>query len=158
MTSFWSVYRLLIYCKHLWKNKKLRKIISSSYIYLFKIIFFLWENVWQDISNIPSYNFRFISLLGYEKHPTVSGMRTEMWTTMHSFLARSKGVSLLINPIEVEVKAKTESILSSNNDQLYLLLRIPKIMLCCCVLYYLALVWMRLCVLVLKPKVYRIPG
>jgi len=36
-----------------------------------------------------------VSLLGYEKHPTISGSRMEMWTTVHSFVARGKGVSTL---------------------------------------------------------------
>ena len=38
---------------------------------------------------------RFVSLFRYEKHPTMSGTRTDMWTSMHCFLARGKGVSYL---------------------------------------------------------------
>lgn len=34
---------------------------------------------------------RFVSLLRYEKHPTLSGSRTDMWTSMHSFIVRGKG-------------------------------------------------------------------
>lgn len=37
---------------------------------------------------------RFVSLFRHEKHPTMSGTKTDMWTTMHSFVGRGKGVSI----------------------------------------------------------------
>jgi len=39
----------------------------------------------------PRQAARFVSLLGFEKLPTMSGNRTEMWTSLASFVARKKG-------------------------------------------------------------------
>ena len=47
----------------------------------------------NKIQQMTSHFNRFVSLLGYEKHPTISGTRSDMWCSMHSFVATGKGVS-----------------------------------------------------------------
>jgi centrosomal protein CEP76 len=39
---------------------------------------------------------RFVSLIAYEKAENVGGGRTEMWSNMHSFLCRNKGVIIIV--------------------------------------------------------------
>jgi centrosomal protein CEP76 len=38
---------------------------------------------------------RFVSLVAYEKAENVGGGRTEMWSNMHSFLCKNKGVIII---------------------------------------------------------------
>ena len=41
----------------------------------------------------PRQAARFVSLLGYEHTPSVGGGRAEMWSSLHAFLCKGKGVS-----------------------------------------------------------------
>ena len=39
---------------------------------------------------------RFVSLLGYEHSPSVGGGKVEMWSSLHAFLCKGKGVSKIL--------------------------------------------------------------
>ena len=41
----------------------------------------------------PRQAARFVSLLGFEHAPSVGGGRTEIWSSLHAFLCKGKGVS-----------------------------------------------------------------
>lgn len=41
----------------------------------------------------PRQAARFVSLLGYEHAPSVGGGKAEMWSSLHAFLCKGKGVS-----------------------------------------------------------------
>ena len=41
----------------------------------------------------PRQAARFVSLLGYEHAPSVGGGKVEMWSSLHAFLCKGKGVS-----------------------------------------------------------------
>jgi len=43
----------------------------------------------------PRQAARFVSLLGYEHAPSVGGGKAEMWSSLHAFLCKGKGVSAL---------------------------------------------------------------
>lgn len=44
----------------------------------------------------PRQAARFVSLLGYAHTPSLGGGRAEMWSSLHAFLCKAKGVSLSI--------------------------------------------------------------
>lgn len=44
----------------------------------------------------PRQAARFVSLLGYEHSPSVGGGKVEMWSSLHAFLCKGKGVSKIL--------------------------------------------------------------
>ena len=51
----------------------------------------------------PRQAARFVSLLGMEEEASMWGAKTEMWTTLHAFLCRGKGVSRMDSIIAVNI-------------------------------------------------------
>lgn len=48
----------------------------------------------------PRQAARFVSLLGYEHAQSVGGGKAEMWSSLHAFLCKGKGVSFFFRNIE----------------------------------------------------------
>ena len=48
----------------------------------------------------PRQAARFVSLLGYEHTQSVGGGKAEMWSSLHAFLCKGKGVSFFFMKIE----------------------------------------------------------